>query len=105
MKKKENNVQFRKNGSSGKAVGSLITGIVTAVTFLVLIFWSGIKEETPQVFAIVATAALVISFIGLLVSIGCIREQEGSYAVPYAGMAVNGITFITYMTTYILGLV
>ena len=105
MNKKENNVRFRKNGYSAKAIGALITGIVTAVTFLVLIFWSGIKEETPQIFAIVATAALVVSFIGLIVSIGCVREQEGSYAVPYAGMAVNGITFITYMTTYILGLV
>jgi len=46
-----------------------------------------------------------VSFIGLIVSIKCVREQEGGYAVPYAGMAVNGIAFITYMVTYILGAV
>jgi len=105
MTKKEDNVRFRRSGYSGKALAALITGIVTALTFLILIFWSGIKEETPQIFAIVATACLVVSFIGLIVSIGCIREQESGYAVPYAGMAVNGIAFLTYMTTYILGLV
>ena len=103
--KKDNNVQFRRNGFSGKAVTALVTGCLTVVIFLILIFWSGIKEETPQAFAVCATAALVVSFIGLIVSIKCVREQEGGYAVPYAGMAVNGIAFITYMVTYILGAV
>lgn len=103
--KKENNVQFRKSGYSAKAVAALITGIMTLIVFLVLILYSGIKEETPKAFAICGTAALVASFIGLLVSMKCVREQDGGYKVPYAGMAVNGITFLTYLVTYILGLV
>ena len=105
MKKKENDVQFRRQGFSGKALTALICGCFTLVTFLILIFWSGIKEETPTAFAICATAAMVISFIGLLVSIKCVREQEGGYAVPYAGMTVNGIAFITYIVTYTIGLI
>ena len=103
MKKKENNVQFRKKGFTAKAVTALVTGSITIVMFLVLIFWSGIKQETPKAFAVCATAALVVSFIGLIVSIKCVKEQEGGYAVPYAGMAVNGMAFLTYMVTYILG--
>ena len=104
-KKKENNVQFRRNGFSAKAVTALVTGILTVIVFLVLVFWTAIKEDTPQAFAVCATAALVVSFIGLIVSIKCVREQEGGYAVPYAGMAVNGLAFLTYMVTYILGAV
>jgi len=106
MKKKdENKVQFRKSGVSGKAAAALAVGIITLVVFLILVLWSGIKQETPQAFAVCGTAALVISFIGLIVSIKCVREQEGGYAVPYAGMAVNGLTFLTYLVTYILGIV
>ena len=104
-KRKDNNVQFRKSGYTAKAVTALIAGIVTFIIFIVLIVWAGIKEDTPKAFAICGTAALVVSFIGLIVSIQCVKEQDGGYAVPYAGMAVNGITFITYMVTYILGLV
>ena len=103
--KRENNVQFRRSSYSGKAVAALIAGILTLITFLVLVFYSGIKEETPKAFAICGTAALMVSFIGLIVSIKSVREQEGGYGVPYAGMAVNGITFITYIVTYILGIV
>ena len=103
--KKENNVQFRRKGNSSKAITALIAGILTLVTFLILIFYSGIKEDTPQAFAICATAALVVSFIGMLVSLKCIREQDGSYGVPYAGTAVNGIAFLIYIITYILGAV
>ena len=103
--KKENNVQFRKKGNSSKAIASLILGVFTLITFLFLIFYSGIKEETPQAFAVCATAAMVVSFIGFLVSLKCIREQDGSYGVPYAGMAVNGVAFITYIITYLMGAV
>ena len=103
--RKENNVQFRKSGSSPKAVAALLAGVLTMIVFLVLVFYSGIKEETPKAFAICGTAALVVSFIGLLVSMKCVREQDGGYKVPYAGMAVNGITFLTYIVTYILGIV
>lgn len=103
--KKQNNVQFRQTGTSTKAVAALIIGIATMIVFLVLVLYSGIKEETPKVFAICGTAALVASFIGLLVSMKCVREQDGGYKVPYAGMAVNGLTFLAYMVTYILGLV
>ena len=104
-KKRENNVQFRKNGYTSKAITALIAGVITFVIFIVLIIWAGVKEDTPKAFAICGTAALVVSFIGLIVSIKCVKEQESGYAVPYAGMAVNGITFITYMVTYILGLI
>ena len=104
-KKKNNNVQFRKSGYSGKAIASLISGILTLITFLVLILYSVIKEETPKAFAICATAAMVVSFIGLIVSIKCVREQDGGYGIVYAGMAVNGITFLTYIFTYIIGAV
>lgn len=104
MKKKKNDVQFRKQGFSAKALTALICGILTMITFLVLIFWAGIKEETPKAFAVCATAAMVISFIGLIVSIKCVREQEGGYGVPYAGIAVNGIVFITHVITYMVGL-
>ena len=55
-KKKENNVQFRRNGFSAKAVTALVTGILTVIVFLVLVFWTAIKEETPQAFAVCATA-------------------------------------------------
>lgn len=103
--RKENNVQFRKSGSSPKAVAALLAGVLTMIEFLVLVFYSGIKEETPKAFAVCGTAALVVSFIGLLVSMKCVREQDGGYKVPYAGMAVNGITFLTYIVTYILGIV
>lgn len=104
-KKKDNNVQFRRSGYTAKAVTALIAGILTFIVFIFLILWAGIKEDTPKAFAILGTAALVVSFIGLIVSIKCVKEQDSGYAVPYAGMAVNGITFITYMVTYILGLI
>ena len=103
-KKRENNVQFRRSGYSAKAVTALVAGILTFIIFIVLIFWAGIKEDTPKAFAICGTSALVVSFIGLIVSIKCVKEQDSGYAVPYAGMAVNGITFISYMITYIIGL-
>ncbi|MBO4420601.1 MAG: hypothetical protein IKW90_02055 [Lachnospiraceae bacterium] len=103
--KRENNVQFRKSGYSAKAIAALIAGILTMIVFLILVFYSGIKEETPKAFAVCGTAALVVSFIGLLVSMKCVREQDGGYKVPYAGMAINGITFLTYIVTYILGIV
>ena len=104
-KKKDNNVQFRRSGYTAKAVTALIAGILTFIVFIFLILWAGINEDTPKAFAILGTAALVVSFIGLIVSIKCVKEQDSGYAVPYAGMAVNGITFITYMVTYILGLI
>ncbi|MBR4776878.1 MAG: hypothetical protein IK007_04615 [Lachnospiraceae bacterium] len=104
-KKKDNNVQFRRSGYTAKAVTALIAGILTFIVFIILILWAGIKEDTPKAFAILGTAALVVSFIGLIVSIKCVKEQDSGYAVPYAGMAVNGITFITYMVTYIIGLI
>lgn len=103
--KKQNNVQFRKSGYSAKAVAALIAGILTMAVFLVLVLYSGIKEETPKAFAVCGTAALVVSFIGLLVSMKCVKEQDGGYKIPYAGMAINGITFLTYIVTYILGIV
>ena len=107
MKKdnKKNSVQFRQSGYSGKALTALISGILTVIVFLILVFYSGIKEETPQAFAVCATAAMVVSFIGLIVSIKCVREQDGGYAVPYAGMTVNGLAFLTYIITYFLGAV
>ena len=105
MKKQDNNVQFRKTGVSGKSVASLIAGILTLLTFLTLVLWSGLKNETPKAFAFCGTAALVVSFIGLLVSVKCLREQDGGYKVIYAGIAVNGITFVAYLVTYMIGLV
>ena len=104
-KKKDNNVQFRRSGYTAKAVTALIAGILTFIVFIFLILWAGIKEDTPKAFAILGTAALVVSFIGLIVSIKCVKEQDSGYAVPYSCMALNGITFITYMVTYILGLI
>ena len=46
--KKQNNVQFRQTGTSTKAVAALIIGIATMIVFLVLVLYSGIKEETLQ---------------------------------------------------------
>lgn len=101
---KKDNVQFKGPKPTGRAKAALISGCVTLCTFIVLIMYSGIKESTPDLFAILAVCALMLSFIGFVVSIRCAKE-DNNYALPFAGTIVNGVAILIYVFTYIMGIV
>lgn len=101
---KDDKLKFNNTNISSKAVAALITGSASLLLFIIFILYRGFKEETPQIFAIIATAALVVSVIGFFVSIKCTKKTNSDYKVPFAGVIVNGLAFIIYLVTYIMGL-
>lgn len=101
---KKDNVQFKGPKATGRAKIALITGCVTLTVFLFLIIYSGLKKETPDLFAIVAVGALMLSFIGFVISIKSAKE-DNNYAIPFAGTIVNGVAMLIYIFTYIMGIV
>lgn len=102
---KDDKLQFGKKESSSKVLAALITGSASLAMFIIFIFYRGIKQETPQIFAILATAAWVISFIGFIVSIKYARKPQLGYKIPFASVIVNGLAFVVYLVTYALGIV
>lgn len=101
---KDDKLQFRDTSTSSKALAALITGGVSLLMIAVFIIYRGIKEETPKLFAIMATGALVVTLIGLIVSLKCLRKHLASYKLPYAAVIVNGFAFLVYMITYLMGM-
>ncbi len=101
---KDDKLKFNNTNTSSKAVASLITGSTSLLLFIIFVFYRGFKRETPQIFAIIATAALVVSIIGFLVSIKCTKKTNSDYKIPFAGVIVNGLAVLIYLITYIMGL-
>lgn len=101
---KDDKLQFGKKNVQTSAMASLITGSASLLMFVIFIFYRGFKLETPKIFAILATAALVVSLIGFMVSIKQVKKPNSNYVVPFVGVIVNGLAFMVYLVTYILGL-
>lgn len=101
---KDDKLQFGKKESSSKVIAALITGGASLTMYLVFILYRGIKEETPEIFAILSTLALVVTFIGFLVSIKYARKPQSSYKLPFISVIVNGLGFMIFLVTYALGL-
>lgn len=101
---KKRNVEFKGPAATSKAKAALVVGGVCIATFLFLILYSGIKKETPKLFASVAVLALMMSFMGFIISIKCVKA-DSNYRLPYAGTIVNGLALLIYIITYVLGIV
>ncbi|MCQ2496734.1 MAG: hypothetical protein MJ131_09105 [Lachnospiraceae bacterium] len=101
---KDEKLQFRDTSAPSKAMAALITGGVSLLMIIIFIVYRGIKEETPKLFAIMATGALVVTLIGFIVSLKCLRQHLASYKIPYAAVIVNGFAFLVYMITYLMGM-
>ena len=101
---KKNDVKFKGPGATGRAKAALITGCAALAAFLFLILYSGLKKDTPKLFAVAAVLALIMSFIGFVVSIKCTKE-DNNYTLPFAGTIVNGVALLIYIFTYVMGIV
>ena len=98
------NVKFRGRHVFPRALIFLITGVLTVVAYIVIAVLTVSRGGTDTTMGVLATVSALVSLIGLIASIRAMEERDIFLSVPIAGMVVNGISFLIYVVTYIVGL-
>lgn len=86
------------------AFASLVSGSLMLILFIVLVCVCAFSSSVPAWFGYLAMAACVLSLAGFIFAATAFKERDVYQSIPIAAMAVNGITFLIYVITYILGI-
>lgn len=97
-------VKFRGRHVSARALVFLITGILSIIVYIVLTVVTVASGGAPAIFGTIGLLAAALSLAGVIISAKATGERDIFVSVPIAGMIVNGISFLTYVITYIVGI-
>ena len=97
-------MKFRGRHVPKAALSVLITGSLALILLAVMITVSAVSHKTADIHGIAAITAAVLSLTGFILSAVSCSERDIYTAVPIAGMIVNGISLLSYIIVYVLGL-
>jgi len=104
-KHKKEIFKFSGRSHSVKGIASIILGIVSLLTLILLSVISSISHGNGgMVIGILGIALLIAAVSGFILGIKACREKEIYYTAPVTGMIMNGLLSLGLFLLYIVGI-
>ncbi|MCR5520833.1 MAG: hypothetical protein K6F44_02845 [Lachnospiraceae bacterium] len=98
-------VKFRGRHHSHRAVVFLVTGSVCLVAFIVLSVICAVTDTESELIGFFGIAGLIMSVLGIVMSVLSMKERDIYISDSVAGIAVNSVATLIYLIIYIRGMI
>lgn len=102
---RKSNIKFKGREHSKQGIFSMLLGLLSIITFIVISFVSGYAKGMGGIeLGVVGLVSAACSVLGFLLSIRSFKEKDIYLTAPIMGIGLNGIMLVVYFCLYIVGI-
>lgn len=102
---RKSSIKFKGRVHSKKGIISMLLGLISLITFVVISYISGKNQGNGGIeLGVVGLLCAASSVFGFTLSIKSFREKDIYLTAPIIGIGVNGIMVIVFFSLYIVGI-
>ena len=99
------NIKFKGREHSKRGILSLLLGLLSLITFVVISFVSGVAKGKGGIeLGLIGLLCAACSVVGFLIGIKSFKEKDIYLVAPIMGLGLNGVMLIVYFCLYIVGI-
>jgi len=102
---RRSNIKFKGREHSKKGILSMMLGLLSLITFIVISFISGYNKGMGGIWlGVIGLICAACSVFGFILSTKSFKEKDIYLTAPIIGIGLNGVMLIVYFCLYIVGI-